>query len=325
MSGNNTGRKRQSAIKTYVPSLVGIAALLILGRCVNHGFLSMNNISSILMTASILTLASMGQAMVIISGDSGLDMSVGAIMSMTALFCPMINIAENGPISVFFMVLASLAIGGVIGLLNGLGVKILKIVPLVMTLIMSFVVEGFTVFITKGQPSVMVSASLKTVSKILFGPFRILTVITIIILVLMEIFFLRKSRYGNSLFLVGNNINASTLCGLNSRWIVILAYVFGGAMAGFAGLMLVGYAGTAQMGMAGDYTMLSIAAVVIGGTKLTGGKGTFVGGALGSLLLILITTILQVLNMPAGLRSLLNGLILLGILIANSRAPKLRQ
>ena len=66
-------------------------------------------------------------------------------------------------------------------------------------------------------------------------------------------------------------------------------------------------------------------AVVIGGTKLTGGKGTFIGGALGSLLLILITTILQVLNMPAGLRSLLNGAILLGILIANSRAPKLRQ
>ena len=317
--------KKKAAWTTYIPSLVGIVALLILGRCVNHGFLSMNNISSILMTSSILTLASMGQALVIISGDSGLDMSISAVMSMTALFCPMVNIGGNGVVSMVFAVLAALAIGAIVGFLNGIGVKILKIVPLVMTLIMSFVVEGFTIFITKGQPSVMVSDTLKSVSKVLVGPFRVLTVLCIVVLVLMEIYFLRRSKYGNSLFLVGNNTNAATLCGLNSRKIVILAYAFGGALAGFAGLMLVGYAGTAQMGMAGDYTMLSIAAVVIGGTKLTGGKGTFVGGALGSILLILITTILQVLNMPAGLRSLLNGIVLLGILIANNRAPKLRQ
>ena len=198
MAETKTVSKGKSEIKTYIPSLVGIAALLILGRCVNHGFLSKNNISSILMTASILTLASMGQAMVIISGDSGLDMSVGAIMSMTALFCPMIKIV-NEAVSVPFMIIASLVIGAIIGFLNGLGVKILKIVPLVMTLIMSFVVEGFTLFITKGQPSVMVSAALKTVSKPLVGPLRILTVVTILILVLIGVIgFLLMSGSGSS-------------------------------------------------------------------------------------------------------------------------------
>ena len=77
--------------------------------------------------------------------------------------------------------------------------------------------------------------------------------------------------------------------------------------------------------MASSYTMLSVAAVVIGGTKLTGGKGTFVGGALGALVLILITNILQALNMAAGLRSLIQGIILIAILMTNSRAPRLRQ
>jgi ribose transport system permease protein len=96
-------------------------------------------------------------------------------------------------------------------------------------------------------------------------------------------------------------------------------------MAGLAGLMLVGYAGTAQMNMASSYTMLTVAAVVIGGTKLSGGKGTFIGGALGAMVLILITNILQALNMPAGLRSLIQGIILIVILMTNSRAPKLRQ
>lgn len=308
----------------YLPAIVGTIILLILGRSLSSGFLSVNNISSILMTTSILTLASIGQAAVIISGDSGLDMSIGAIMSMTALFGPMIHVG-SGSLSFVLMVPATILMGAAVGVLNGIGVQILKVVPLVMTLIMSNVVNGFSIMITKGQPSVTVSEELQGISKTLIGPFRILPTVVIILLIILEVFFLRKSRYGRSLFLAGNNTNAANLCGINSKRVIILAYTFGGAVAGFAGLMLVGYAGTAQMNMASNYTMLSVAAVVIGGTKLTGGKGTFIGGALGALVLILITNILQALNMAAGLRSLIQGIILIAILMMNSRAPKLRQ
>ena len=308
----------------YLPAIIGVILLLILGQFATNGFLSMNNISSILMTTSILTMASIGQAAVIISVDSGLDMSIGAIMSMTALFGPMI-VVGSGVTSLIVMVPATILMGAVVGLLNGIGVQILKVVPLVMTLIMSNVVNGFSILVTKGQPSVSVIPELQAISHTLIGPLRILPAIVIVLLILLEVFFLRKSRYGRSLFLAGNNVNAANLCGINSKGVIILAYVFAGAIAGLAGLMLVGYAGTAQMDMASDYTMLSVAAVVIGGTKLTGGKGTFIGGALGSLVLILITTILQALNMAAGLRSLIQGVILIVILIANSRAPKLRQ
>lgn len=308
----------------YLPAIIGTVALLILGQCLSKGFLSMNNISSILMTTSILTLASIGQAAVIISGDSGLDMSVGAIMSMTALFGPMINVG-SGVASFILMIPAVMLMGAVVGAINGTGVQMLKVVPLVMTLIMSNVVDGFSIMVTKGQPSVMVGNELQGISKTLVGPLRILPTVVLIVLILLEVLFLRRSRYGRSLFLAGNNRNAANLCGINSKKIIILAYVFGGAMAGFAGLMLVGYAGTAQMNMASSYTMLSVAAVVIGGTKLTGGKGTFIGGALGALVLVLITNILQALNMAAGLRSLIQGIILIVILMMNSRAPKLRQ
>ena len=308
----------------YLPAIIGTVALLILGQCLSKGFLSMNNISSILMTTSILTLASIGQAAVIISGDSGLDMSVGAIMSMTALFGPMINVG-SGVASFILMIPAVMLMGAVVGAINGTGVQMLKVVPLVMTLIMSNVVDGFSIMVTKGQPSVMGGKELQGISKTLVGPLRILPTVVLIVLILLEVLFLRRSRYGRSLFLAGNNRNAANLCGINSKKIIILAYVFGGAMAGFAGLMLVGYAGTAQMNMASSYTMLSVAAVVIGGTKLTGGKGTFIGGALGALVLVLITNILQALNMAAGLRSLIQGIILIVILMMNSRAPKLRQ
>lgn len=126
------------------------------------------------------------------------------------------------------------------------------------------------------------------------------------------------------LFLVGNNRQASYLCGLSVRTIAILAYALGGAFGGIAGYLLVGYAGSAQMQMAANYTLLSVASVVIGGTKLTGGSGGFVGGALGALVLILLTSILQALNMPPGVRSLVQGVILLAILVSNSRSPNLR-
>ena len=283
----------------YLPGILGSIFLLILGRILSRGFLSMNNISSILMTTSILTMASIAQAAVIISGDSGLDMAIGAVMSMTALFGPMVVLSSEA-LSLVAMIVVVVVLGGIVGLLNGIGVQYLKVVPLVMTLIMSTVVNGFAIFITKGQPSVSVSKTLQGISSVLIGPLRILTAVVILLLVVLEVFFLRRSRYGRSLFLAGNNTRAANLCGINSRAIIIAAYTFAGAVSGLAGLMLVGYAGTAQMNMASNYTMLSIAAVVIGGTKLTGGKGTFVGSALGSFVLI-------------------------AILVMNSRAPKLRQ
>ena len=101
----------------------------------------------------------------------------------------------------------------------------LKVVPLVMTLIMSNVVDGFSIMVTKGQPSVMVGKELQGISKTLVGPLRILPTVVLIVLILLEVLFLRRSRYGRSLFLAGNNRNASNLCGINSKKIIILAYV----------------------------------------------------------------------------------------------------
>ena len=308
----------------YIPATVAIILLLALGQIVSPGFLSINNLGSVLMSASILTLASMAQASVIIAGNSGLDMSVGAIMSLTALFGPMINII-NSPFNLFIVVIMVVLIGAVIGAISGIGVHYIKIVPLVMTLIMSSVVNGLALLITKGQPSVSVSNDLQAVGNSIIGPIRVLPIIVTVSLVLFELLLLRRSKFGKQLVLVGNNFGAAELCGINCKKTSILAYSLGGAIAGFAGLMLVGYAGSAQMQMANSYTMLSIAAVVIGGTKLTGGKGSYVGGALGAIVLVLITNFLQALNMAAGLRSLIQGLVLLFVLIINSRDRKLRQ
>ncbi len=307
--------------RKYLPSLIACVVLLTLGEFLSNGFLSMNNISSILMTTSLLAIASIGQAFVIISGEDGIDMSLGAVMSMTALLGPMIHFggAFNMPLAICVVVVA----GGLVGLANGIGSQVIKVPPLVMTLVAATVVNGLALFITRGQPATRVTPELLAISNTLAGPIRILALIGIVLVVVMEIF-LRRSRFGKTLFLVGNNRQASYLCGLPVRTVAIMAYVLGGAFGGLAGYLLVGYAGAAQMQRAANYPHLSVASVVIGGTKLTGGSGGFIGGALGALVLILLTSILQALNMPPGVRSLVQGVILLAILMSNSRSPNLR-
>jgi ribose transport system permease protein len=308
----------------YIPPIIASIGLLIIGEILTSGYISINNISSLLMTTAILSFAVIGQATVIISGNSGIDMSVGAIMSMTALLGPTVTFA-TGYSALPFMVLYSVFLGGVVGLLNGLGVQIIKIAPLVMTLIMSNVVNGFTLWATKGQPTILISDELQSISKTIFGPIRFLSLLVFVLLFIVEFLLLRNSKFGRRLVLTGNNTNAARLCGISVRLVTIAAYTISGMISGLGGLALVGYTGKAQMQMGRDYTLLSVAAVVIGGTKLSGGKGNFLGGALGALVLVLLTSILQTFNMPAGLRSFFQGLLLVIILMANSRAPKLRQ
>ena len=124
--------------------------------------------------------------------------------------------------------------------------------------------------------------------------------------------------------MVGSNRNAARLAGLKVNIVVIVAYILSAIMAGLAGLMLVGYVGSAQLSMAEEYTLLSVAAVVIGGTKLSGGKGGLVGGALGAMVLFLLTSILTALGLPDGVRELIQGAMLLAVILINSREAKLR-
>lgn len=124
---------------------------------------------------------------------------------------------------------------------------------------------------------------------------------------------------------MGSNSTAAKMCGLHTTLLAVSVYMISGAMACLAGLILVGYVGSAQMGMGDTYTMLSIAAAVIGGAKVTGGKGTLLGAVIGSVVLMLLSTVLTSMGMPEGARQFSQGIILLAVLIANCRLPFYRQ
>lgn len=326
MNKEETMTKKNSILKSqtfkdFLPSIVIIVVLIVAGELASPGFAKVNNIFNILTRASILTVACIGQAVVMISGNAGIDMSVGSVMSMACLVGPMITGGTNG--GILLAILAFIGIGIVIGVVSGVCIQYLRIPALVMTLAMSAIVNGLTLGLTRGQPTMTMPPLLLDLGLPFIGPVRLMTVVCIVILLIM-LLVLHKTNYGRSLFVVGSNRNAARLAGLKVNIVVIVAYILSAIMAGLAGLMLVGYVGSAQLSMAEEYTLLSVAAVVIGGTKLSGGKGGLVGGALGAMVLFLLTSILTALGLPDGVRELIQGAMLLAVILINSREAKLR-
>lgn len=312
---------KHQAFKDFLPSICIIIALLIAGELCSSGFTKANNVFNIVTRASILSVACIGQAVIMISGNSGIDMSVGSVMSMACLIGPMMTGGSNE--GLIIAVLGFIGIGIIIGGINGVCIQIFKIPALVTTLAVSQIVNGLTLGLTRGQPIMTMPDMLLELGMPFLGPIRLMTLVALVIIGIM-LFLLHKTDFGRMLYMVGSNRNAARLSGLKVNTIVISSYMIGAIMSGFAGLMLVGYVGSAQLQMADEYTLLSVAAVVIGGTKLTGGRGGLVGGALGAMVLFLLTSILLALGLPDGVRELIQGAILLCVVLINSRESKLR-
>jgi len=307
--------------KQYFPSLFSIILLIALGQILSPGFAHIGNIFNILTISTILAMAAIGQTLIILSGKEGIDLSIGAVMSMGALLGAQYSGGNNS--GIFYAVIMLIGLGLIIGLINGLGIQLLDIPPLVMTLGMASVVNGFALAATKGMPVGGAPEFLIQIGSERLWNVRWLLIIGILLIIIIELV-LRKTSYGKRLYLVGSNRNASMLAGIKVNKTVILTYIIAGIVGSLAGFILLGYAGTAQLEIANDYQLLSIAAVVIGGTALTGGKGNYIGSALGAVVLTLLTSVLTAVGMPAGVREMIQGIILLLIVLIYSRAPKLR-
>lgn len=313
---------QNSDFRSYVPGILAIFALLIFGQILRPGFVSAANISSILNQASVLAIVCIGQLVVIV-GTGGIDLTTGACVSMGALVGSMFLNGEMSHLPA--AILLTMGLGMAIGCVNGVGIQIFKIPALAMTLIMSTVVDGMTKAITKGKPSLNLPKLYKAIiGEPIIGRFCAIILITAVFVVLYEIL-LGKTKFGKSVYLMGSNSTAAKMCGLHTTLLAVSVYMLSGAMACLAGLILVGYVGSAQMGMGDTYTMLSIAAAVIGGAKVTGGKGTLLGAVIGSVVLMLLSTVLTSMGMPEGARQFSQGIILLAVLIANCRLPFYRQ
>lgn len=316
--------KIQSKIRSQELILVGITlALLLVGCMINGQFLRPANIANILIMASLLGFVASGQTLVVLSGNDGLDLSVGGVMSLGAVAAYIIMDGSNGNLlKAFFIVLL---VGAAVGLFNALGIVFAKIPALVMTLAVSNALTSVQQLITGGNPTGAPSPAasrLATSKAVSFLPW--LTVIWIILIFAMFLL-LTRSAYGKQLYAVGSNERAAVLSGIQSRKIRIYTYIICGMLSAFAGFWLCAYNGVIYVNAGASYVMPSVAAVVIGGTSIAGGKGSYNGTAAGTIILTMISSLLVMMDTNEAGKYMMNGVILLVLLVIYTRHPKIRQ
>jgi ribose transport system permease protein len=277
---------------SYVrPMEVGIPyALVVLALIVSAikvpGFLSTGHLTALSITAAYLGIIAIGQTLVLLLG--GIDLSVPYMINLAAVYLAGFQFEGMNSAKGFALVLLT---GVVVGLVNGLGIALLDISPLVMTLGMNSILQGVVLIYTGGSPKGGATGFVTTLATGDTGglPYVVILWIALIAVVTLVLVY---TTFGRSIYSVGSNRRASELSGLPVRRTIILAYTASGLSAAVGGLLLVGYSGQAYLGMGDNYLLPVIAVVVIGGTSIFGGKGSYVQTVAGALLITVITSAL---------------------------------
>lgn len=320
--GNGAAGLRGILANPLVIAGLIIVALLALGEALSPGFASPEQIIRQLTIAAILGTVAAGQNMVILGGREGIDLSVGAMVSMGAVIAG--NVMQGDNAMILPAILAATAVTAGIGLVNGLGVTLFRIPPLVMTLGMLGVVQGALVVVTKGVPSGDAAPGLIALmtEPVLLGVPGVILLWALVGagMILM----LRRTRYGYRVYAVGSNEAAAALSGIPVRAIRASLFALAGFFAGLTGVFVLGYTGNSFIGVGEQYMLPSIIAVVIGDTSLRGGIGGYAGTMAGAVVLTLLQSILTTMQLEAFGRQIIFGATLLVLMLFYGRQARLR-
>lgn len=299
-------------------AIIAAIALFIIGQLVHPGFLRLDSVESILVIASFVGLVAAGQCFVILIG--GIDLSVPWVLNAGAIVLTTTSLGHDG--SAPLAIAAALGMGLAVGATNGIGVALFGIPAVVMTLAMNGIIEGLTLGLTGGFTCSACSSYAPPViqalahGKALGVPDALWLWLVVIVLVSAG---LSITRFGRATYALGNNPRAAMLTGIDTRFMTILLYAISGGFAALAGIMLVGFGGQASLGMGDPYLFTSIAAVVIGGVNILGGRGNYLGAAAGAVSLTVLVSVLLALDMPDYVRSIAYGVVILALLLAYGR------
>jgi ribose transport system permease protein len=321
---------KRFTIAPAVAALILAIILFVLSGLLPNGYGSDLNVAraqatNILRLSVFLGVIAAGQTLVIISGSEGIDLSAGSVVTLSAILAYVIVNGEDG--RVFPALLVAIAVGALVGLLNGAGITFLKISPFVMTLGMSGVVTGAIIILNHGNVSGKVAPIMtRLIARPLSPELQIPNAIIIwLIFGLLMWLLLERTTFGKNLFAIGVNRVTARLSGVNVTAMNIAAYSLAGALAGFGGFLVVGNTGVVFIALGQPFLFPSIAAVAVGGTLLSGGKGSYWGTMAGAIVLTLITSLLTTMQMPDSVRRMVLGATLLVLISIYGRQRALRQ
>ncbi|RUW64479.1 ABC transporter permease, partial [Mesorhizobium sp. M4B.F.Ca.ET.049.02.1.2] len=313
---DSAGGRRAVAILKSRPFLtVAIVAAVWIGASfASRGFGAYGHLRYLVELGAVIGLVAAGQTFVVIAG--GIDLSVAAIVTVSAISLPLLS-WQADPTGLA-PVLAVVALTTMIGLVNGLGVALLRVHPMIMTLAMATFLQGLLIIIAGGSAVTAENPLVHWLGNARPAgiPAGILLWVAVSAIVLTV---MHATPFGARIFAMGANPLAATLSGVPVTLTTLAVYGISGFTAGLAGVLVLGMNGQGYVGIGDPYLLASIAAVVLGGTSILGGLGTYAGTIPGAILLVTITALITVVNASPGWRSILFGSLILGLLLLSGR------
>jgi ribose transport system permease protein len=301
--------------RPLIPLVILLVILIVVLELAKPGIVNGNWVATTIRAAIPLAILAACQTLAMLTG--GIDLSVGAVASMAAFLMATLATGQ-GPVVAILIALVAATIAG---LINGIGVGVFKVHPLIMTLGMSLVVLGLMsvyqlLMVRSG--TLIPDPILWLGSGISFGfvPNSLVVFVPVAALIVIG---LRRSGYGRLLFAVGDNPIAARLAGTRVWQVLLALYVLSAMLAAVAGILTAGIANTATVSLVEQSVLPSVAAAVIGGTSILGGRGGYSGTIVGALILTVVTTLLTVLEMPEAVRQVLFGVIIVAVAAAYTR------
>ena len=301
--------------RPIIPLIVLLGVLVVVSELVRPGLVSTQWVGTIMRAAVPLAILAGCQTLTMLTG--GIDLSVGAVASMTGF---VLATLVGGP-GLGVGILVALVAAVLCGAVTGIGVGIFRVHPLIMTLGMGLVVLGLANVwqLQMVQTGSGVPGSLRTLGSGAFlqiVPYSLVVFVPLAALILLG---LRRTGYGRLLYAIGDNDIAARLSGARSWQVLVLLYVLSAVLAGIAGFLISGLTNVASVTLADSYVLPSVAAAVIGGTSIMGGRGGFGGTIVGALILTVVGSLLTSLGYPEAVRQILYGAIIVVVAAAYTR------
>ena len=303
-SSQRGGSLRRLERDTLVAAIILVLGTLLIWLW-QPAFFQSGNISNVLLQAGILGVVTLGQTMVLLV--AGIDLSVAAVMSASLVVIA--SLSRVGGLSLMWIVLAALALGVLVGLVNGLLVAYKGVAPFITTLGMAAVVGGAQLAYTKGSPAGTVPDSLRPLGLDGVGLVPYAAMVWLGVAVLLWAL-LRLTTFGRHLYATGTSPKVAARAGVRVRLVTLSTYVACGLLAAAAGVILSAYVGYVDPGVGLGYDLDSIAAAVVGGVAFTGGRGGVVGACAGVLLLTVLLNLVILAGVDPNMQLVVRGVVI---------------
>ena len=318
-------KKNVGAVLGEYGAFIALALLVIVLSIIEPSFRTPSNLMSLLRQASFNGLIAFGMTLVILS--DGIDLSVGSVFALSAIICA--ELLMSGMNAVLAVVIALIA-GTLLGAISGLLVTKGRLQPFIATLITMTAYRGVAKIITEGKPISQLAGNassgdffFKAMGKgnvLLFETIKIpIPAIVLVVAFLIVYFILTKTTFGRRIYATGSNAKCAKLVGVNTNKIKIACYSISGFLAALAGLLMISRLDSAQPTLGDGYELDAIAAVALGGTSMSGGRGKVTGTIAGVLIIAVLNNGLNIMNVSSYYQEVIKAIVVLVAVLSDSK------